>query len=415
MDTRQTRWASRATQFLAGQTVSMFGSMVVQYVISWHVTLTTQSGTMLTIATLCGFLPQLLVSLFAGVWADRYNRKMLIMLSDGMIAVCTLGLAIALSLGYDALWLLFFISAVRSLGSGIQMPAVGAFLPEIVPEDKLLRVNGINASIQGVMMLIAPAAAGWVYAEMGLAPSFWIDVVTAVIGIGLLAALHVDKRVVETHEQPHIFEDMGRGIRYVAGTKWLTQFLLFYLFFALMFGPVVFLTPLMVARSFGPEPWRLMAHEIVFAAGAAAGGMLAGFVGARFKNMMYMLIIGCVAFGVTTLVMGFSPNFWFYLGVMLPMGITMPLINTGSMTILQTRVQPDMMGRVFGLSSIISSSAMPLSMVFFGPLADRMSVESQLIITGILMVAISLLMLRAKACIAIGVAPTEAAGPTPEA
>lgn len=153
-------WVKQIILFLSGQTITLFGSSIVQYAISWHITLTTQSGIMLTIATLCGFLPQLLISLFAGVWADRYNRKLLILLSDGMIAIFTALLACAFSLGVTDIWLLFVISAIRSVGTGIQTPAVNAFIPDIVPKEHLMRVNGFNSSINSIMMLLSPVVAG---------------------------------------------------------------------------------------------------------------------------------------------------------------------------------------------------------------------------------------------------------------
>ncbi len=408
----QTHWTRRTALFLIGQTITLFGSSVVQYTIGWHITLSTKSGAMLTIATLCGFLPQVLITLFAGVWADRYNRKLLIVLADGMIALCTAVLAILFSLGYTELWLLFVISAIRSVGAGIQTPAVSAFLPELVPQDKLMRVNGINASIMSLMLLLAPAAAGGLYAAMGLAPVFWVDVITAAIGISLLLVLKAPAREASPHVEQHFLSDMLGGIRYITRSAWLREMILFYLFTALMFGPVVFLTPLMVARSFGEEPWRLVVHEMVFAGGSILGGLVVGLWGG-FKNKVHTLIAASAAFGLLTLIMGFSPSFWFYLGVMLPMGISMPFVNTTSMTVLQTRVQPEVMGRVFGLVSIIGSTAMPLSMLIFGPLADVMSVELQLIISGFVMVVISLIALRFRSLIQAGepVLPEQAGTP----
>lgn len=400
-------WVRRAAVFLSGQTITLFGSCLVQYAISWHITLTTQSGLMLTIATLCGFLPQVLISLFAGVWADRFSRKKLIIIADATIALCTAVLAVLFTAGYTELWLLFFISAVRSLGAGVQMPAVTAFLTELVPQDKLMRVNGINASIQSVMMLGAPAAAGGLYAVMGLSSIFWVDVITAAMGITLLVVLKTAPRIRQTIEE-HFFKDMLLGVKYVAKTKWLKQLLIFYLFFSLLFGPAVFLTPLMVARSFGAESWRLVAHEMIFALGSIVGGVTIGLAEKRFKNKMAMLVFACCAFGLTTAVMGFSFNFVFYLAVMFFTGITMPYINTGAMTVLQTRVEPDLMGRVFSLVSIIGSGAMPLSMVFFGPLGDAVKIEYLLIITGVLMIGTSLMIFRCKALMQAG-EPIEAA------
>lgn len=150
-------WKKNIFLFLASQTISLFGSSLVQYAIMWHITLKTQSGVMMTIAIICGFVPTLFLSPFAGVWADRYNRKTLIMLSDSMIALSTLVLAIVFLMGYDSLWMLFVASAIRALGAAVQMPAVGAFLPQLVPEDKLTKVNATNGSIQAMVMQIGRA------------------------------------------------------------------------------------------------------------------------------------------------------------------------------------------------------------------------------------------------------------------
>lgn len=405
----ENNWRQRATLFLAGQTISLLGSSLVQFAITWHITLSTKSGVMLTVSTLCGFLPQVLISLFAGVWADRFDRKKLIILADGTIAVCTGILAILFTAGYQELWLLFFISAVRSMGAGVQMPAVSAFLTEIVPQEKLMKVNGINTSIQGVMMLISPAAAGALYGSLGLFPIFWVDVVTAAVAISLLFVLKVPMRHIPEAVKGGFFKDMTLGIHYTVKNKWLYQFLLFYLFFSLMFGPVVFLTPLMVARSFGEEPWRLVIHEMAFSIGSIAGGIIVGFTDKYFKNKIIMIILFCSAFGLTTFIMGFSQSFVFYLVVLALMGTTMPFVNTGAMTLLQTKVEPNMLGRVFSLVSVISSTAMPLSMVFFGPLADTMQIEHQLLLTGAVMVAISLLMFRFRAVMRAGEPVSQAA------
>jgi len=107
-------WQKKTTLFLTSQTISLFGSSLVQYAITWYITLRTQSGMMMTIAIICGFLPTFLLSPFAGVWADRYHRKTLIVLSDSLIAMATLVLAILFWIGYDAIWLLFAASAVRA-------------------------------------------------------------------------------------------------------------------------------------------------------------------------------------------------------------------------------------------------------------------------------------------------------------
>src|SRR4051794_2725010 len=112
-------WKKNIILFLGSQTISLFGSSLVQYAIMWYITLNTQSGVMMTISIVCGFVPTFFLSPIAGVWADRYNRKVLILLADSMIAISTLILAILFLYGYDSLWLLFVMSAVRAVGAGI--------------------------------------------------------------------------------------------------------------------------------------------------------------------------------------------------------------------------------------------------------------------------------------------------------
>lgn len=153
------KWKKNISLFLASQSVSLFGSSLVQYAIIWYITLTTQSGIMMTISTVCGFLPQLLISSFGGVWADRYNKKHIIVISDSAIAISTLIVAILFITGVESIWILFIALAIRSFGAGVQTPTVNAIVPNIVPQEKLMKVNGINTTIQSIILILSPAAA----------------------------------------------------------------------------------------------------------------------------------------------------------------------------------------------------------------------------------------------------------------
>src|SRR6187551_3915804 len=158
------RWLRDTVLFLGGQTVSLLGSMLVQYAVFWYLTIEYKSGSIMALAAIFGFLPQALISVFGGVWADRHNRKLLIIGADAAIALATLCLAVIMLAGFSEPWLIFVVLAIRSAGAGIQMPAVSALIPQITPTDQLIRVNGFLASIQSAMALLAPAAAGVIYA-----------------------------------------------------------------------------------------------------------------------------------------------------------------------------------------------------------------------------------------------------------
>ncbi|MDR0366788.1 MAG: MFS transporter, partial [Bifidobacteriaceae bacterium] len=153
------RWQVTVAVYLAGQTVSLFGSAVVSYSMIWWVALETGNAITFALLSLVAVLPQGLVALPAGVWADRYSRKLLVIGADAALAVVTLALAVAVWLDAASMVVLGAALLLRSIGGGIQTPAETAILPQLTPANQLLRVNAINSTIQSVCMLVAPALA----------------------------------------------------------------------------------------------------------------------------------------------------------------------------------------------------------------------------------------------------------------
>jgi MFS transporter, DHA3 family, macrolide efflux protein len=379
-------WKRNTILFLGSQTISLFGSALVQYAIMWYITLNTQSGVMMTISIICGFVPTFFLSPFAGVWADRYNRKMLIILADSLIAISTLILAILFLMGYEALWLLFLMSAIRAIGTGIQGPAVGAILPQLVPEDKLTKVNGTNGSIQALIMLLAPMASAALLTMASMEAIFFIDVVTAAIAIMiLLTFLHIPIHAKAAEKQTtSYFTDLKQGFIYIQNHSFVKKFFVFFAFFFVLAAPVAFLTPLQVTRSFGDDVWRLTAIEITFSIGMMlGGGFMASWGG--FKNKIHTMTLAALVMGACTFALGITSIFWIYLVFMGIVGVAMPIFNTPSTVLLQEKVEGDYLGRVFGVLGMISTSMMPLGMLIFGPISDIIDIEWLLIGTGILM------------------------------
>ncbi len=388
-DVDMPRWKRNVGLFLAGQTLSLFGSMVVMYAVMWHLTIETRSGSVLMLSIVFGMLPQAFVSIFGGVWADRHHRKFLIMGSDTVIAIATLGLALLMVSGVDSLWVIYAALAVRSVFAGIQTPAVSAMIPQITPTDQLMRVNGIFQSIQSGMMLLAPALAAAIYASFDIVTVFFVDVVTALLGVGMLALVAVPRLVRSDAGEPvSYFGDLVAGVRYIrsnAPMRWLIT-----LFALVMFlvGAPSFLTPLMVARTFGDEVWKLTANELFWGGGMLLGGIIMASVGPRITRRVRLMVGSVIATGVLVAGLGVSTNMWVFFSIGLVIGVMFAALNTPAMTIIQERVEPEMQGRVFGFVGIVMTVAMPLSMVVFGPLADQFSVESLLVLAGVLLVVV---------------------------
>jgi len=379
-------WEKKTTLFLSSQSLSLFGSMLVQYAIIWYITLSTQSGAILTVSTLVGFLPQIVISLFAGVWADRYNRKFLIIASDVLTATSTLILALFFLLGYQELWLILLVSAIRSVGAGIQMPAVNAFLPQIVPTDRLMRVNSINGTLQPFIMIAAPVISGALLSLSRLEAILFIDVITAILAVGLLLILKVAPHHRAAQEQKTGYlDDLKAGLVYIRGNRPILTLFIFFAFVGFLVVPVAFLSPLLVTRSFGDEVWKLTANEVTFFVGSIIGGFIMTTWGG-FKNHFRTIGLSCILWAILFSGLGLTNIFAVYLVFMFLAGIPMPMLNVPTITLLQEMVRPDMQGRVFGAQQLIFNTIMPLGMLIFGPIADVISIETLLVLASALMI-----------------------------
>ncbi len=396
-------WLKNTVLFLSSQIISFFGSTLVQYAITWYITIETQSGIMMTISIICGFFPMFIMAPFTGVWADRFNRKILIILSDSLIAIATLILALVFIAGYDSLVLLFVASAVRSFGGAIQQPAVGALLPQLVPEDKLMKVNATSSSLQALVTLISPMISGTLLTFASIEVIFFIDVVTAAIAIFIL----INFVQVATHakaldkEKTEYFSDFREGVHYILNHAYVRTFFIFNAIFLIFVSPLAFLTPLQVARSFGDDVWRLSTIEVTFSAGMMLGGIIMT-KWSGFNNKIHTMVFSNFIIAICTVALGIVPNFWIYSALMLIIGVTLPIFNTPATVLLQQKVEGDFLGRVFGVLGMIASSMMPLGMLFFGPVADYVKIEYLLIVTGILMFVQTVFMLANKVLLEAG-------------
>ena len=223
------------------------------------------------------------------------------------------------------------------------------------------------------------------YASTSIVAVFFVDVVTAVVGIGLLLLVPVPTLAhAAAGERAGYFDDLVEGFRYLASHAFVRWVLVLYAVVFLLIVAPSYLTPLMVARTFGEEVWKLTVNEVAFSVGMLLGGVLLATWGG-LRNRIAMIVGATFVFGLLSVAMGLSTNMWVFFTFMFLLGLSVPPFSTTSMTVLQETVEPERQGRVFGFVGIVMAVSMPLGMVVFGPLADRYSVESLLIVSGILM------------------------------
>ena len=391
-DTQRIGWQKRILLFLTSQCITLFGSTLVQMAIVWYATMQTASGVWVAAFTVGSYLPQFLISFIGGVWADRYHRKKLIIGADMLIAFATFIMVLAIphiSSEPALLGGLLVMSVVRSFGAGIQTPAVNAVIPQLVPAQQLMRYNGINATMQSVVNFAAPAAAGAVFAVSTLRTTLMIDIVTAVLGTGLLSCLVLPKQDT-SFEKSGVFSDMKIGVRYAFSDRGIGKLLIIYGLFTFFCVPAGYLAGLLVRRVFGDTYWYLTAVEVVGFAGMMAGGVAMSTWGG-FRSREKTLAAGLLAFGSFAIGMGFSKNFILYLGLMAFYGVALTMVQTAITTMLQERTDTSMQGRVFGLLGTMYAGFLPLGMAVFGPLADILPLQWIMIGSGIALILIAVI------------------------
>ncbi|QEA31611.1 MFS transporter [Secundilactobacillus malefermentans] len=384
---QSTNWKSNVGYFLAAQNFFLFGSSSVYFAILWYIALKASSGTWIMLATMATTLPQILISLWAGIWADQYNRRKLIILSSSFVTIFTIGLALLYFFEVRSLWLLLLIAAIRSLGSGVQTPAGNALLPEITPKVELSRMNGLNQFISSMLLLISPILSGLILGKLGIMFVFVVDLVTATTGIILMALvrLHNQDRKVVGHSA--VLPGIWDGIKYTFSRQYLRNFMLFTVVAFALVAPSSQLSTLFVKRTFGSAVWRLTLNELLWTIGALLGSLYIT-THKKLPNKIRLITIGFIGSGISFAVMGIPEPFWVYLLFMFFSGICMPIIQASSNILIQENVPNDRLGRVFSILQILSTGIYPIAMLLYGPLADQIAIKYILIATGLILIVV---------------------------
>ncbi len=376
-------WKISAMLFLMSQNLSLFGSSIVGYAAIWHITLETSSGFWMMLATIFSNLPQIIISLWGGALADKFNRKYMIMVADGFIALATLWLAISYWTGFQNKILLLIVLAIRSTGAGIQSPAVNSIYPQIVPKEYLTKILGVNQTTTAVCSLFAPVVGGVLLGSIGLIWTFMFDVVTAITAIAVMSMVTVKRQHISTNTSSMI-SDIRAGIGYVFKHSELRTLIIFYAIAFILLTPAMVLSPLMIERTFGNEVRLLTANEIVWTIGSFVGGVYIALK-KHHNNKTFVISVCFIAFGIAFGFMSISTHFEMYLIFVLIAGFIMPILTTAQTVYVQEITEPNMLGRVFSIIQIASTSALPIAILFLGPLADIISIQSMLFVSGILL------------------------------
>lgn len=381
------KWQYKLFAYMASQGVSLLGSTIVSFAVMWYVTLKTASGIAIAGVTITTYLPQAIIMLYGGVLADRYPPKKIVILADSSVALSTFILALLFLAGIDNIAWIFFFNCLRSLGSGIQMPAIKSMLPLFVPEKELMRANSAYTSIWCIIQLISPGISGIVMSFLSMSGVFFIDVFTAVIGVLLLSTIHIPVRKNSQNTIRPIAE-LKAGVRYILSSHSLKNSILFYSIFSFLVVPASQLTPLLAFQIFGEKIWILSAIETAFSVGALLVSLFLSYKTLAVKPF-WLIGFSSILFGFVMILLILSNNIILFITLMFIMGIGSPLYYTPLTTHIQEITEEAYLGRTFSFVDLFSSLAMPLGMILFGPIS-KFNLNIPFLIPGILLILLGL-------------------------
>ena len=378
-------WKRKFVLLWVGQAVSILTSMISQYALSWDLPYSTGSAAVLSVATIAAMLPQGLLSPFTGAFADRFDRRVIMMAADGAIGLVSLGLVAAAADGSLTTAAILLALALRSVGSAFHTPCIQAVTPLLAPPEALTRCAGWSQGIQTVSMLLSPALAALLYEQAPLAWVIALDTLGAVFAIlGVLLARLPVLRVGDAGQKLRVWADTVEGFRVLKSKRWLWELCLICALFSVVFMPVSALYPLMSIDYFQAGTQGAALVETIWSVGMLLGSVVLGFWGGT-RNKVYTMLGSVLFLGVTLVLTGLLPpsGFTAFAVLTMLMGLSAPFFNSIFTALIQEKVEGEYLGRVLGLTGAIMTLASPLGLAASALFSGRTGLSVWFLLAGI--------------------------------
>jgi len=377
----------------AGQALSLLGSRLVQFGLVWWLTATTGSATVLALASTMALLPQVFIGPCAGALVDRWNRRRVMMVADGAIALATALLALLYALGIVQVWHIYVLLFLRATGGGFHWPAMQASTTLMVPDDQLSRVAGLNQILYGLAGISVPPLGALAIEVLPMQSILAIDVATAVLAIVPLFFILIPQPVrTETDTgktRPSVLADMREGLRFVWDWKALLMFSAIGMLSNMLGGAAGSLRPILVTDHFRGGALELGWLQSAVGIGSVLGGIALGVWGG-FRQRIVTVMLALALDGIAVIVVGWAPAHAFLLAVVaiFVVGFLETMVMGLNGAIFQAIVPPEMQGRVFSLLISVAQVMSPLGLAIAGPVADSLGVQFWWLLAGVVITAV---------------------------
>jgi DHA3 family macrolide efflux protein-like MFS transporter len=388
MEKQQPKWQIPFFTIWTGQQLSLIGSQVAQFALIWWLTKTTGSATVLAMASLVGLLPGIVLGPFVGALIDRWNRRIVMLVADTVVALASLWLAYLFWIDALQIWHVYVIMFVRAVGGGFHWPAMDASTSLMVPKEQLTRVAGLNQTVKGALNIIGAPLGALLMELLPLFGVMLVDVGTAAFAIAPLFFVRIPQPASADKDEAQkssLWTDMGDGLRYIRDWSGLMALIGVALVVKIVLTPAFSLIPLLVSEHFSGDAAQLSLLEAIVGIGFIVGGLVLSVWGG-FRRKIYTTALGMGALGLGLVALGLAPGGWFWMALasVLLIGLSIPLVDGPIMAILQGSVAPEMQGRVFTMMSSLLNLSSPFSLAIAGPVTDWLGITVWYVVAGVL-------------------------------
>ena len=369
-------WLSVIAIIWSGQAFSMITSYAAGFAAVWYVTETTGSPWMLSLLTICAYLPQGLLSPFGGVLADKFNRRNLMIVADLGVGVISLFLGFAILVGQASFELIMVMVIARSASQAFHGPAMMAAMPMLVPERHLMRINTLDQLLMSICSIGAPAFGILLYSTLGFHSVMFLDFGGAVIAVAALFLVKIPTVHDKSSDGQHVFKNLADGFSALSSKSGLLTLIFAIVIGMMAFGPISAFFPLMTLSHFNGDGWMASVVEAVFGIGMIIGsGILMAWGGG--KRLARLISIAAIATGIITAACGFLSPHMFVVFVLLSalMAVTCSWFNAPMITLIQRNIDEEKMGRAMGFTTALIGVASPIGIAIGGIVAEGITVE----------------------------------------
>lgn len=351
-----------------GQAASVFGSSLTGFALGVWVYQSSASVTQFTIVYMSSTLPSILISPLAGTYVDRWPRRRVMLVTDAIAGLGTLGLLGLLITDRLSLGWILLATIAGSAASAFQVPAQQASVALLVPRAHLPRAAAMTSLSQSLSLVLGPLVAGVLIEKLGLRWILCLDTLTFLFAVISLAVIRIpDPEAIE--DRRSIREELVQGWRYLRSLRPMVLLLQFEVLLRFRVGVVhVLITPLVLAFATAEDLGRVLSLSGI---GMITGSLLMMVWGGPRRRMDGVLLFQALG-GVALVVACFRPSVGLVgLGIFLYY-LCIPLSGACSQSLWQVKIRPAFHGRVFALRRLIGWSGLPLAYLVAGPLSDHL-------------------------------------------